>query len=92
MYLAEKDCGDDLQCDFSSYADALWWGVVGFTLNYDHSSEESNIPLPFSDQQDILTYLIFVRNAGNAVSAKFLAECKKIQKTRENYCFGLRLS
>ena len=34
-------------------------------------------------------YLIFVRNA---VSVKFLAECKKIpEKKQENYCFGLRL-
>ena len=37
-------------------------------------------------------YLIFVRNAVNAVSVKVLAECKKIpEKKTENYCFGLRL-
>ena len=32
VYLAEKDCNDEHKgpkgCDFSSYADALWWGVV----------------------------------------------------------------
>ena len=35
------------------------------------------------------SYLIFVRNARNAVSVKFLAECKKIREKRENYSFGL---
>ena len=41
----------------------------------------------------IRSYLIFVSNAGNAVSVNFLAECKRIpEKKRENYCFGLRLS
>ena len=40
----------------------------------------------------IRSYLIFVSNAGNAVSVIFLAECKKIpEKKQENYCFGLRL-
>ena len=34
------------------------------------------------------TYLIFVRNARNAVSVKFLAGCKKNPEKRENYCFG----
>ena len=34
------------------------------------------------------SYLIFVRNVRNAVSVKFLAECKKIPEKRENYCFG----
>lgn len=29
VYLAEKDVvGPDGKTDFSSYADALWWGVV----------------------------------------------------------------
>ena len=37
-------------------------------------------------------YLIFVRNARNAVSVNFfLAECKQIPEKRENYCFGLHL-
>ena len=36
-------------------------------------------------------YLIFVRNAVNAVSVKFLAECKKFQKTRKLLQIGLRL-
>lgn len=31
VYLAEKDAvGPDGKTDFSSYADALWWGVVSF--------------------------------------------------------------
>ena len=36
----------------------------------------------------LITYLIFVRNARNAVSVKFLAECKKIPEEPEKYCFG----
>ena len=28
VYLAEKDAGVDGETDFTSYADALWWGVV----------------------------------------------------------------
>ena len=34
------------------------------------------------------TYLIFVRNAGNAVSVKFLAECKKFQKKTKITALG----
>ena len=33
-------------------------------------------------------YLIFVRNAGNAVSVKFLAECKKFQKNEKITALG----
>ena len=30
VYLAEKDViGPDGKSDFDTYADALWWGVVG---------------------------------------------------------------
>ena len=30
VYLAEKDAiGENGKTDFTSYADALWWGVVG---------------------------------------------------------------
>lgn len=33
VYLAEKDAvGPDGKTDFSSYADALWWGVVSLFL------------------------------------------------------------
>ena len=33
VYLAEKDCPPNAkQCDFNSYADALWWGVVSFDI------------------------------------------------------------
>lgn len=40
-------------------------------------------------RQSILAYLIFVSNAGNAVSVNFLAECEKKSEKWENYCFGL---
>lgn len=34
VYLAEKDVvGPNGKTDFSSYADALWWGVVSLSLN-----------------------------------------------------------
>ena len=33
VYLSEKDAvGPNGEKDFNSYADALWWGVVGFLL------------------------------------------------------------
>ena len=33
VYLAEKDCPPNAkQCDFNSYADALWWGVVSLDI------------------------------------------------------------
>merc|ERR1712218_131651 len=37
---------------------------------------------------DTWSYLIFVRNAGNAVSVKFLAECKKNQKNEKITALG----
>lgn len=43
MYLAEKDAVDDSGfTEFSSYADALWWGVVG-----------RSPPIPFTDTMAI---------------------------------------
>ena len=45
-------------------------------------------PLSLSSYLISLKYLIFVRNARNAVSVNFLAGCKKIPEKRENYCFG----
>ena len=39
VYLAEKDViGPDGKSDFDTYADALWWGVVGlhFYPHYSH--------------------------------------------------------
>ena len=36
VYLAEKDAiGENGRTDFTSYADALWWGVVRFYKNYN---------------------------------------------------------
>lgn len=47
MYLAEKDAVDDSgMTEFSSYADALWWGVVG-----------RSPPIPFTDTMAI-TWII----------------------------------
>ena len=39
--------------------------------------------LRFNRRPEFAPYLIFVRNARNAVSVKFLAECKKIPEKNE---------
>ena len=41
---------------------------------------------------ELLAYMISVRNARNAVSVKFLAECKQVPEKQENYCFWANLS
>ena len=47
VYLAEKDTeGPGGKSDFTSYADALWWGVVSQHHNYCHHIDESHTPPP----------------------------------------------
>ena len=48
----------------------------------------ANIKYNKKIQSLLLPYLIFVSNAGNAMSVNFLAKCKKIQKNEKITALG----
>ena len=74
--------------DYGGTAPILSWSVIIFIYLWYLGDGEVE-----GGRGEAEGYLIFVSNAGNAVSVNFLAECKKIPEKRENYCFdGLRLS
>jgi len=88
VYLAEKDAvGPDGKTDFSSYADALWWGVVSLSLVTDYFNE------PYFLITDTVDHLSSNLNSSLYVSIikinkMFLQQCNI---WRTNYIWRIKL-
>ena len=59
-----------------------WWTMLMMMMMILMTIVEAMLITQVGTQR-LEPYLIFVRNAGNAVSVKFLAECKKIPEKNE---------
>ena len=63
------------------------WNISILFLWTSKTNHPHKLILHSTVYHGMVSYLIFVRNARNAVSVKFSAECKNIPEEPEKYCF-----